>query len=789
MNQIPPETRRIQTLLTSLIILTILILVLIFGIAAYPSVLKPILAPATPLIPTPRQNTPTPTLTITPTPTSTLRATLTPTVTLTPTQTLTLTETPTLPGPPTLTPAQPGFGNLYELGKWDSDRANQSIELMRDYPNTLIPRLRGDDNRGYYNAFYYATIAEKEGLLRFPDAPQAFQWRADLAYNLAQTGDPEAGAIYADLFTRALNQGEVTLDGLPEWFKSLTPQLRLNTIELKPPSGYLSSHILEVHGPGSAFIWLLETPAGYQAEILESNFDFVQAPEMLAVISDLTGDGLEDVAIFNASPEVTTLEKPRIFDLSKKPVSELFFRPSDPIFDPGMEYINNWRIRANELGENDLVLELQLFPACPVTIRRAYRWNETYFNLVDAQYTVEPSKGDESLCRFVVEQSATLWGTQATIKIMEALLPIWPPSVDENGKPFPADAKDEWRYRLGVYHALAGNPDQAKTYLNDLIDKPTIPDSSWVEPAKQFLEIYQQPQDLYKACLTSQYCDPNQAIDNLVNKLGIPNDQDPIKYLDDNGLSLRASGYFDFDGDNVKERWFTVRHHPLEKLDLWVLAATKDGTRGLYIGQIEGDRPTLQILDEKIKPPVIWIDSGTFIVFGRDKDTGDPYFERVTPSLEFPNRFQEGLKIARQALFAGGDLQEVLRQLQDLAIVPGLLCKSTWTCDEYYYLLGLTNELLGNQSLAVEAYLQLWRDYSLSPFTTLARLKLSPFYISPTETATATLTPFPTSSATALITTPTNTLVPGATQSPTPTGTVGPYPQPTVTENTPSPYP
>ena len=75
MNQIPPETRRIQTLLTSLIILTILILVLIFGIAAYPNVLKPILAPATPLIPTPRQNTPTPTLTITPTPTITLTPT------------------------------------------------------------------------------------------------------------------------------------------------------------------------------------------------------------------------------------------------------------------------------------------------------------------------------------------------------------------------------------------------------------------------------------------------------------------------------------------------------------------------------------------------------------------------------------------------------------------------------------------------------------------------------------------------------------------------------------------
>ena len=56
MQQIPPETRRIQSLLTSLVIVTLVILGLVLVIAAYPTVLKPILAPATPPIPTQRQN-------------------------------------------------------------------------------------------------------------------------------------------------------------------------------------------------------------------------------------------------------------------------------------------------------------------------------------------------------------------------------------------------------------------------------------------------------------------------------------------------------------------------------------------------------------------------------------------------------------------------------------------------------------------------------------------------------------------------------------------------------------
>ena len=122
---------------------------------------------------------------------------MTPTITPTPTATEEPTLTPTPPGPPTLTPAQPVRGDPYKLREWTEDLANLSIELMKDYPNTLIPRLRGENNQGFYAAFSYAAAAGKEGLQRFPDALHASQWRFDLAYNLAQTGNPEAGQSYA----------------------------------------------------------------------------------------------------------------------------------------------------------------------------------------------------------------------------------------------------------------------------------------------------------------------------------------------------------------------------------------------------------------------------------------------------------------------------------------------------------------------------------------------------------------------------------------------------------------
>lgn len=783
MPEIPPETKRIQSLLTSLIIITLVILALVLAIAAYPTIIKPALIPATPLIPSPRlSETPTWTPVDTPTltPTYTPRPSVSPSITPTPSQTSTPTPTPRPPGPPTLTPAQPVLGDPYKLAEWTPNLANLSIELMNDYPNTLPAAARGDDLRGYYQAYFYATIAGREGLLRFPDDPLARQWDWSLAANLTRINDPSAGEKYADLIVSGLNRGEVTINGLVDWFSQQEKELQLNLFPVNPPSGFLSSHIAEVHGPGSAVIWLLETPSGYQSNVLESWFDFVNQPELRLIVSDLDGDGSDEVVIYNSTPDDTRLDPPRIYRLSEPPASQLSFRPSEPLFYPAIEYRNNWRIAKNDQGGNDLVLDINVFPACPVNIQQFYRWNGVYFERLDSDFTVSPSQTALSTCNFIVEHAASHWGPEAVIQMMTQLLPDWPPAENEQGKPYPADARDEWRYKLAIHHALLGNSTQAIKYLTEISQEPALPTSRWIEPARQALAIYTKPEDVYKLCTAVDFCDPNQAIDYLVNAAGIPEGQDPIEYLNQRGLTLRSSGYFDFDGDDLKERWFTVRHRPLAQLELWILAAARQGTRGIAVGPVEGDKPTLQFFDKEATPPIIWIDSGTFITFGRDSDTREPYIQRVSPKLEFPDRFAEALDQARQALFNGEDLNTVLKMLTDIEQSLGLLCKANWSCDEYYYLLGLVNELLGNERSAIEAYLRLWWDYSRSPFTTLARLKLLGTIIPPSPTPTATLTPLPTG----FFTPGTPTASPGITRTLTPTLPGGVIPTATPTPET-----
>ena len=102
-------------------------------------------------------------------------------------------------------------------------------------------------------------------------------------------------------------------------------------------------------------------------------------------------------------------------------------------------------------------------------------------------------------------------------------------------------------------------------------------------------------------------------------------------------------------------------------------------------------------------------------------------------------------------------------------------------------MLGLVSELAGYERNAVDANLTLWREYSKSPFTTMARLKLEGIAIPAPAVPTYTITPSGT-----FIPIPT---IPGVTPTPTPTGATptltptGPTPTPTPTETPGTPYP
>lgn len=800
----PDNSTRVRYLLTSLVIILIFILALLVLLVAYPVVFAPAptITPTLTITPTKTSTiTPFPTITETPEPTRTSQPSLTPSITLIPSQTPTPSLTPTLSGPPTLTPANPIKGKDYSLEEWSPDLADYMVRLMDDYPNSLSGEERGEDDEGYYAAFYYATIAQKEAILRYPDAPQAVFWEWGLAYNLAQIGDPQASEAYGELITQHLNDGDIDVDELKSWFEFQEDRLDLEILELAPIQGYQSSYLIEISGGGSAFILLLETRSGFRYYVLVENFDFVNDPQFESFAEDLTGDGLEEIVIYPLeSNKELTLTPPLVYSTEQIPPTILDFNQATANYLIGMDFSSQWTADTNPMEEKQLTFKTSLFPPCRVVLSRAYYWIDILFDPTDMQYQVIPYPDTLSYCSYIVDHSANFWGPEAAIQIMEPILPDWPPEVDENGDPHPPDAQDEWRYRLGVYHALLGHFGAAVNYFEGIISEPSTQDSRWIAPSELFLSKYTKAEDVYKACLTTEYCDPRLALTFLVENLTLDDYPNALTQLALDGVITTASGEFDFEGIDQEETWFTIRHHELEKLEYWILSPFPEGIEPIFVSVVDSSRPSTSYYEDDSNPPIVLLDNTIAFSIVRVPGSSQPYL--VIPDLPdtYPNRFEEGLQKAMDALFSGANPAIVKADLLLLQENPGLLCKPYWSCDLYYYILGLASELSGDGILSVDSYLYLWWNYSKSPFTTMARLKLEgatlPHYPTPTSTTTLTpsmmstpltITPSLITPSATTVTTPTPvTPYPGPEQSPTP---VIPYPGPVQSPTAVTPYP
>lgn len=772
---------QLRFLLTNLGVLLIFILALLLVLAAYPVLLAPgptrtptvTRRPTTTLTPTRS-----PTITLSPTPSRTPRPTFTPTITLTPTRTLTPTVSPTLPGPPTLTPARPVIGQEnYSLHPWTVERAAQLLALIEDYPNTLPRQSRGPKDENYYAAFRYAALAHAEAVLRFPNAPEAVQWRWARAFDLARMGDLQAGQVYADLVAAGLNRGDATIFTLPDWFLDHEPRLALRVFPLDQLPGYLSANLVQVEGSGSAFFLVLESGGGFQALSLASWFDYVNSPSYRAFASDLTGDGTRELVFYQEDPGLARpLALPVVFDISQDTPVQLQFQPLQQVLDVGVEYENRWFAANNISGQNTLRFQAQIFPACPLDVTLSYAWNGSWFVIDQTLFKLNPAAATLGHCQRVVEHAAARWGARTALVFAEQLLPVWPPLLQESGDPYPPDALDEWRFRIALYHALAGDSQAAVQQMEAILTSPTVPSSRWIAAAQDFLAAYNQPADLYRGCLTAQACSPRQALQLLLEDQPLesyPQIQTRIREL---GASLRTTGYFDFDGDGVKEIWFTLRHRPGEKLEFWFLMPHPQGIRAFFLDAVDSNLPELSYYQEEPLPPTVLLQNRFALRVERMPDTLEPYLSFPELPRFYPDRFGLALKAAEEALFSGVDPAQVQRQLLDIQDTPGLLCRAFFTCDEYYHMLGLAAELAGDKPTAIESYLQVWWDSSRSPFTTMVRLKLKGAAVLPSSTASLT----PTTTAT-VTRTPTITGTPPTatiTLTPTITPTETPYPEP-----------
>lgn len=749
----------------------VLISVFIFFVMSCTSI-ESTITPFTLITPT----NPTITSSTTPSLTNTRLPTYTATTTSTPSNTIPPSRTPTGTPLPSLTPAFPVEQNeAYSLVDWTPALADRLVGLLEAYPDTLSTYTRREDNSGYYAAFSYAILAQQEALLRFPDAPQADDWLWGSAYNLAQTGDPSSGAQYAFLIVNKLNEKAFPLAHLPEWISQSHPEIDITITPLKPQAGYLSSNLVDVRAGdhGSAVLWLLETTARFIAFPLTNDFDFIHSTSVSHFTSDFTGDGIAEVVIYrSAVPESLQAPLPQVFDLSQRPPRNIPIAHDNPP-QVGPEFVNQWIAKADEGGKNELHFITTVFPPCPVTIRQRYIFDGRSFNFTGVEYTVTPDNDLLGYCDLVITHAEQVWGLEATINIMEQLLPYWPPAFDDKGKVSPPDAIDKFYLRLGVFYALNGNQTQATSYLSNITSNPALPAGETVDQAFAFLAEYQTQRDIYRACQQVSFCNLNFLMPSLVATISRDDYPQVIDLLREAGVVIQTTGYFDFDEDGITERWFVTRQRSGMALKFWMLVLNPKGISALFVTEVDTNRPSLSHTTPVDGVSTTWIKPATTFTLTKEPANQELRLTFVEPPVVFSvDLTMQTLVSIEQQLLSGASPAQMRSELLKLKSSPYFTCNHL-ICPRFYYFLGLANELAGDKTNAIAAYLEVWRGYSKSPFTTMTRLKLAGIAIlpsktpTPTATATMTSTPTPTRTGTLFTATPTPSVTPSPTQTET----------------------
>jgi hypothetical protein len=707
------------------------------------------------------------TITLTPRPTWTLRPSATVTNTSTPSPTVTSTLIRTI------TPAKAAqLNTFYELKPWDLAKQLRTIELLK--ANTIL--LDSDES--------YRTLAygEGEAYLRFPEAIDATGWQWDRAYNLIRIADPQAMSLYAHLIQSAIASGQVRITDLPAWFSQYETRLTLQTSSLPPQPGELDRELIEIKGEGSAYFWLVQTPNSVNVYPLINDINYDQPHENSYLYDDLTGDALPDMVIYRStSPGTTQQIIPRIFDLSVEPPVELPIQDHFPI-DFGLEPRAEAEVMSSTAGGKQLQVTNILLPACPTYVTQQFTWDGTIFLLSPSQYELVPVSGLEAYCEIIIDTASSAWGPEVAITVTLPLLEIWPPETDRKGNPYQPDAYDELRYRLGVLYALAGQQSEADRYLTEIINTPIVPESSWVSPAQEFLNVYQAPADLYTACQSAQYCNLRDALRAMASTSGMDETAQVLTYLENNGVAVRSSSFFNFDLDGQDERWMILQPSPESKLEFWILSKMLNGVQAVFVQIFEGTESFPYYHEPAGEIPVVQLEPHKGFIFTRLMDTLEAYIEWVDVEYARPTIILDGYNQALNDLMDGADPKVIQDTLLELLNSPRFKgdCIAFNICDQFHYTLGLVYNLNGEEGNAIDQYLWVWRNYNQSPYTTLARLKLDYFPL-PTYTKTPipSSTPYQTRTPTATIPTSTRTITPTGTV--TPTFTLTPTDTPTLT--------
>lgn len=703
----------------------------------------------------------TPTASTSPRPTWTLQPSRTPTTTPSPT----LTSTATRARVPTLTPARPyRLNERYRFNPMTAELMDQIARLVADYPDAKFRHAEDRLSQEYSAYFIYPALVFQEALLRFPESAQRTAWDWGLAYSLARLGSPQAVSLFQGFLLSALEQADLSLVDLPEWFHQNLPDLSLTIHELDLPASPGDFKLLEISEGHVVFLLHLEPGKAPVLYPLTPRFDFGPAEEMVYALLDLDGDETPELLLYlPTTPGHTVLAAPRLFSLGEMPPRSL------PVQE---DLAVDFRSAVGDIqvveGESEpgtgFSLQAKIFPPCPVTVTRAYRWNGARAVPSPLTYAHYPAEDLISYCEPLLNLVEDFWEPAARLVVEDALLPFWPPETDPQGRPYPSDARDELRFRRAITLALSGQTSEALSALQELSLDPADPSSSWLKEADRFAQSLQDGSGLYRACREVPACSLHAALQHIASSQSeiLP----ALAELRTAGAEIGSSGNFDFDQDGQPERWFTIRQRPDEALEFWLVASMPGGVKAVFVDTAERVDSIPYWSNAETYPGVFQIKSRQGYRLMR-LESGYPYLERVAVEPVLSHYTYAVVTQVEQNLLNGQDPALALVELQALRQSGRFNCSTDQICDRYRYLLGLAAELSGDIFLARDAYIELWWENSTSPLAAAARLKLQ-FIPLPTPTEVASLTPTVTPTSLTPTVTPTSPASPSATLTPTP---------------------
>lgn len=661
-----------------------------------------------------------------------------------PTNTITPIKTPNSAYLPSATPFPEA---QYRLREWTVDDAQASIDAIRNsLPNQGDLTQTGSDvvyDLGtYINSMFFVT---SEAAVRFPDSPQAINWRWQAAHYAIQAGNANwADPLVPDLISDTLNSRQTDLSQLSSWFKTYahdysnvsslgTLKLELSVESLNLP-GFSSSSLLYLNGEelGGMCLLVIENDDQYETSLLFSSLlrsdGFRNYVECFP--ADITNNGILDVVVSHYTGGHVGTTYLQVYSLDQTHPRLLPFFPSGEVtFSTYSGGYNGIRVID---GVNSLeVSEWAWNNPCTLDVDSYYQWNGEWIELTDFHVNQLKIPGENpEACAAPLRTYIERWPTSKSIEFEERVLSSWP---KEGSTYLAPNERDRERIQLGVLYALNGDNASSRSTITDVIDNPSIITSIWIPPAQAYLDSFTNDDDLYRAFtkllenLPTDWdrlfpiCNHHEALEYLVSSNPPGSYMTIVDKIRSYGAEILDSGYYDFEDDRLWETGFTLRHPGQTEIEFWLISDYPSGIKALFVGQVSSSNPIVDIYESTVTD-IPFLLEGSYLFTFKRLSSGEPFVIPI-PSQHLStngiNLEYQNLLHAEYDLFAGAEPEFVRETLESYQETSGVIQYPLLT-----YLLALSYELEGNEPLAVDTNLSYLSQYPDDFLTILARMKL-----------------------------------------------------------------